>query len=237
VNPEVSEPPAAPTIFLLPPALLSGQRGRLLRGRKADFPAAVQLREAAGIPIAELFSFLSSLYFRGKIAYARRFASEHAETAILVIAPGFGLVPPEWPVTRERLRRLARTPVDPRRRSYHFPLRTAATALGERLPESARVVLLGSLASGKYIDILLPCLGGRLHFPCAFAGTGDMQRGSMMLTAARTGTELDYAPLLGTVRRPPPPAAPGSLATAATPGSHRWGIAFSGEEEIPTAER
>jgi len=189
--------PRCPTVFLLSPALVNGPRGRLLRSRRSSFPAAVQLRQGDALPIAELFSFISALYFRGKIAYAQFFATcpaEVADLSVLVIAPGFGLVPPEWPVTLQRLQRLARIPVDPERPAYVRPLRAAALDLHNRLPGGARVVLLGSLATGKYIDVLRPCLGERLHFPIAFTGTGDMQRGAMMLKAARSGKELTYAP-------------------------------------------
>jgi hypothetical protein len=192
----MSEPSTRhPTVFLLSPALVDGPRGKLLRSRRSTFPTALQLRQGLSIPIADVFTFISSLYFRGKIAYARSFARCPAAVthlSILVIAPGFGLVPPDWPVTLERLERMSRIPVDPSRASYVRPLRDAAIDLHTRLPETARVVLLGSLATGKYLDVLAPCLGDRLHFPSDFMGRGDMQRGSMMLNASRAGTELSY---------------------------------------------
>jgi len=73
------------------------------------------------VPIGEAFAFMSALYFRGKIAYARRFAvpppgapelPPELASGIFVITPGFGLVPPEWPLTPERFRKIRRTPVD-----------------------------------------------------------------------------------------------------------------------------
>ncbi|HXO43653.1 MAG TPA: hypothetical protein VN999_19555 [Thermoanaerobaculia bacterium] len=205
----------APKVFLLSPAIATGRRALQLAAPRASFAAAGRLRSPEGLPIGEAFCFMSALYFRGKLAYARRFASSWAGPpvlpecagqesrvelqpvpdagSILIIAPGFGLVTPEWPLTAERLRRLARTPVDPARRCYSAPLRRHARELVARVPAGARIVLLGSIATGKYLDLLLPILGERLLFPRAFTGTGDMRRGAMMLRAAASGEELDYA--------------------------------------------
>jgi hypothetical protein len=210
----------APKLFLLSPASATGVRALQLAAPGASFAAACRLRSPSGLPIGEAFCFMSALYFRGKIAYASRFAAAwpwppapaHPEppaplappacagSSILVIAPGFGLVPPDWPLTAERLRKLARTPVDPARRAYSGPLRRDARALAAVLPAAARVVLLGSIATGKYLDLLVPIFGERLHFPRAFAGTGDMRRGALMLRAAASGEELEYT-------RPPQAAA------------------------------
>jgi hypothetical protein len=169
-----------------------------LASPRASFSAADRLRSPEGLPIGEAFSFMSALYFRGKMAYARRFAAAWPEApeqpaSILVIAPGFGLVPPEWPLDLARLRKLARTPVDPASRAYSAPLRRQARELAQRVPAAARIVLLGSIATGKYLDLLVPILGERLLFPRAFAGTGDMRRGALMLRAAASGEELEYA--------------------------------------------
>lgn len=197
-------------LFLLSPASANGIRALRLVSPRAAFAAAHRLRSPEGLPIGEAFSFLSALYFRGKLAYARRFAAAAPAPApaatpdggsILVIAPGFGLVPPEWPLTSMRLRKLARTPVDPARRAYSGPLRRDARDLRERLHPNSAVVLLGSIATGKYLDLLAPIFGDRLLFPRAFVGAGDMRRGSLMLRAARLGEELEYAGL-ETPRRP-----------------------------------
>ena len=189
-------------LFLLSPASANGVRALRLASPRAAFAAAHRLRSPEGLPIGEAFSFLSALYFRGKLAYARRFAAAAADGgSILVIAPGFGLVPPEWPLTSLRLRKLARTPVDPAHRAYSGPLRRDARDLCERLQPNSAVVLLGSIATGKYLDLLAPIFGDRLLFPRAFVGAGDMRRGSLMLRAARLGEELEYAGL-ETPRRP-----------------------------------
>lgn len=138
---------------------------------------------------------MSSLYFRGKIAYARRFANpppEHDSGGALVITAGYGLVPPGWKIDRGRMRRLQRTRIDPGSRTYRVPLKADLEALSEECVGKTRFVLLGSIATGKYLDVLHPILGDRLMFPSAFVGVGDMQRGSMMLEAARSGIELEY---------------------------------------------
>lgn len=186
-------------LFLLSPAILSGERARQLASPEARFDTARRLRSPEGVPIGEAFSFCSSLYFRGKIAYALRFAAPPAgiEEGALVIAPGFGLVPVDWPLTLERLEALRRTPVDPGVPGYAEPLREQALALRGRLSSGTRVVLLGSIATGKYVDLLEPAFGERLVFPRCFVGQGDMRRGSLMLTAARAGEELEYTTLDG----------------------------------------
>ena len=149
-------------------------------------------RSDQGVPIALAFAFMSALYFRGKIAYALHFT---AIENIHVIAPGFGLVPPDWRITEERMKTLRRTPVDVRKRNYRKPLERDALTLVARVDDDAQVVLLGSVASDKYVDILWPIFGSRLRFPAAFAGLGDMARGGLMLRAVRADRELAYTTL------------------------------------------
>jgi hypothetical protein len=67
-------------------------------------------------------------------------------------------------------------------------------------------VLLGSIASPKYVDVLLDIFGNRLRFPRDFVGRGDMSRGGLLLRRAREGVELEYARIAGAARhgaRPP----------------------------------
>lgn len=189
--------PALPSfrIFLLSPANVSGARAVQLLSPRASFEAARRYRTPEGVPVAEAFSFMSALYFRGKVAYARRFAIPGPDESALVIAPGYGLVPLGWALTEERMRKLKRTNVDLRSRTYRKALTDHAKALAQRLPPDAEVILLGSVATGKYVDILLPLFGDRLRFPRCFAGIGDMSRGSLMLKAAASGEELEYATL------------------------------------------
>lgn len=145
-----------------------------------------------GVPIALAFAFMSALYFRGKIAYALQFAPTDS---IFIIAPGFGLVSPDWRITPERMKVLSKTEVDVRKKNYRKPLERDAKQLAEDLPKTTNVVLLGSVASGKYVDILWPIFGERLVFPAMFAGLGDMSRGGLLLRAARANRELEYTSL------------------------------------------
>lgn len=180
------------TVFLLSPANTSGIRAKQFTSPNAGFEAARMYRTAEGVPIALAFAFMSSLYFRGKIAYALHFAERDN---IFVIAPGFGLVPPDWRITEKEMKTMQKVPVDAKKRAYRKPLERDALKLAERLGKNAQVVLLGSVASGKYVDILWPIFGDRLRFPAAFAGLGDMSRGGLMLRAVRADRELQYTTL------------------------------------------
>ncbi len=181
-----------PKVFLLSPASMNGERARQLTSPQSTFEAAQLYRSPEGVPIALAFAFMSALYFRGKIAYAMHF-SDLENT--WVIAPGFGLVPPSWTITEERMKILRRTPVDVRKRNYRQPLERDAVALAQTLDSNSQVVLLGSVATGKYVDVLWPIFGKRLRFPTAFAGLGDMSRGGLLLRAVRANRELDYTTL------------------------------------------
>ncbi len=183
---------SGPKIFLLSPANTSGERARQLMSPRATFEAAELFRTAEGVPIALAFAFMSALYFRGKITYAMHFGGLENS---YVIAPGFGLVSPAWCINEERMKILSRTPVDVRKRNYRKPLERDALALAERIDTDTQVVLLGSVASGKYVDVLWPIFGDRLRFPSAFAGLGDMSRGGLLLRAARANRELIYTTL------------------------------------------
>src|SRR5437763_1292774 len=90
----------ASRIFLLSPARCDGERAKLILNPRAEFPLARALREPGGVEIGEVFSFLSGLYFRGKLAYARAFARASAATpGTLVITTERGLVSPHTRVT------------------------------------------------------------------------------------------------------------------------------------------
>jgi hypothetical protein len=160
---------------------------------RAKFDLAVQYRSADGVPIGDAFAFMSSLYFRGKLAYARRFAVP--SDGIFIITSGYGLVAQDWRLNEERMKRMKKIDVDAATRSYTKPLREHAELLKKALDEEAEVVLLGSIATGKYVDVLRPILGPHLRFPKVFAGLGDMARGGLMLRAARAGKELEYTTL------------------------------------------
>src|SRR5512144_2994727 len=179
-------------IFLLSPANLSGLRAKQLMSPRAKFEAAQMYRSEEGVPIALAFAFMSALYFRGKITYALHFAGIENT---FVIAPGFGLVRPDWRITEERMKVLRKTEVDVSKRNYRKPLDESARELASRLKGDDEVVLLGSVASGKYVDVIWPHLGDRLLFPSIFAGLGDMSRGGLLLRAVRANRELEYTSL------------------------------------------
>jgi hypothetical protein len=186
-----------PTLFLLSPASLNGVRAKQLMSPRAKFDAALRYREG-GVPIADAFAFMSALYFRGKIAYARHFAKPSQTLGgdgIYVITPGFGLVGQDWLITEERMKKMRRTDVDVSARNYVKPLKEHARAMSAELEHDAQVVLLGSVATAKYVDVLRPIFGQRLRFPSVFAGLGDMSRGGLMLRAVRANQELEYATL------------------------------------------
>lgn len=182
-----------PKLFLVSPANLSGLRAQQLASPRAKFDAAVRYRSAEGVPIADAFAFMSALYFRGKIAYARHFADP--PDGVLIITSGYGLVPPDWRLNEERMKRMRKIDIDVSARSYAKPLREHAGQLASMLSADAQVVLLGSVATGKYVDILKPILGPWLRFPRVFAGLGDMARGGLMLRAVRANRELEYTTL------------------------------------------
>jgi hypothetical protein len=184
-------------IFLLSPANASGLRAKQLMSPRAQFPTALRYRSEEGVMIGEAFAFMSALYFRGKIGYAIRFAepSTLGGFGVYIITPGFGLVPPDWKLTPERMKTMAKTPVDVKVRAYRKPLEEESKAIAAQLSPDAQVVLLGSVATGKYVDVLRPIFGDRLRFPAAFAGLGDMSRGGLMLRAVRENQELEYTTL------------------------------------------
>jgi hypothetical protein len=198
-------------VFLLSPANSSGQRARILMSERAAFPLAEQLRGPDGAPIGEVFSFLSGLYFRGKLAYARTFAappdpaSEVLGGGVLVITPSAGLRGADTRVTVEALQDFARVDVHAANLRYRAPLEASARAVRDEAGPDCDVVLLGSIASNKYVDVLLHVFGSRLLFPIDFVGRGDMSRGGLMLRHAASGIELEYVPVEGAVRHGPRP--------------------------------
>jgi|SRR5688572_7198998 len=193
----------ARTLFLLSPAHCGGRRAQLLLREQAEFPLAVRLRQA-GAPLGEVFAFLSGLYFRGKLAYAEAF--ESTDLRALVITPGRGLVPPQQWVRLEDLHAIAAVGVDADDPRFREPLARDLAAVAAALEPDDRVVLLGSIATDKYVDVLDAFIGERLHFPREFVGRGDMSRGGLLLRSVRAERELEYTLLRGAERRGPRPA-------------------------------
>jgi hypothetical protein len=189
-------------VFLLSPANASGERAALLLRDQAQFELARRLRSPEGAPLGAVYSFVSGLYFRGKLTYATRFAPD----SVFVIVPGAGLVSPATPVRRRDMLRYARVPVSPSEPKYRRPFLRDVRRLARDASPETTVVLLGSIATDKYCSVLLEVFGARLLFPSDFVGRGDMSRGGLLLRAARDGRELTYAPVAGAVRHGPRPA-------------------------------
>jgi hypothetical protein len=203
-------------IFVLSPANCSGRRGQMVMSPSAAFELAVRLRGRDGVPVGEVFSFISGLYFRGKLAYAQAFARPPEAgmplcgRGALVVTPTSGLRDVMTPVTVGALRTFAGVDIaadDPR---YRRPLERSARGLLAEIGDDCEVVLLGSIASAKYVDVLAGVFGERLLFPSDFVGRGDMSRGGLMLRAVAAGVELPCIPVSGAVRRGarPPKLAP-----------------------------
>jgi hypothetical protein len=194
-------------IFLLSPASCGGRRARLLLDPRAGFDLARALRTAPGAPLGQVFSFLSGLYFRGKLEYARTYARPpDGSPGVFIVTSGEGLCLPETHVQLDVLRRWASIPIDLRERRYTQPLlRDARTIASSIAGDHCDVVLLGSVATGKYVDLLQDVFGPRLVFPAQFVGRGDMSRGGLLLRSARNRSELRYVPVTGSVRRGPRP--------------------------------
>jgi hypothetical protein len=202
-----------PRLFLLSPANAAGVRAQQLLSPRAGFELARRVQSPHGAQMGEVFAFVSGLYFRGKLTYAQRFANVGDHPArtelgggVLVITPGAGLRSADTHVNAEALRLFAQIEIDLANPAYRTPLVASARRVARAIGDGGQVVLLGSIASPKYVDVLLDIFGPRLLFPTAFVGRGDMSRGGLLLRQARAGVELDYEPVMGAVRhgvRPP----------------------------------
>jgi hypothetical protein len=163
------------------------------------------LRSPIGAPLEKTFSFVSGLYFRGKAEYARRFGRALAGgPSAFVMTAGGGLCTLDETLTKTRLEAWQRVAVSEQNPHFTAPLQRHACELVDTHDASARFVLLGSIATRKYVSPLLEVFGSRLLYPRRFAGLGDMSRGSLLLRAAADGVELDYEPLTAAAhaRRP-----------------------------------
>jgi hypothetical protein len=218
------------TVFLLSPAYCGGRRATYLLRPDSSLTYAARL-VAGTLTLGEAFSFMSGLYFRGKLAYAMQFGQvgqvgrvgdfthsairrrepERMTSPIHIITPTRGLMPPDALISADLLREFAGVDVKTDDQRYRRPLDRDLEVLRRRLSPTARVVLLGSIATGKYVDALTAKFGERLHFPIDFVGRGDMSRGGLMLRSVASGIELPYSPLMPHVSRHgsrPPKLAP-----------------------------
>jgi hypothetical protein len=149
--------------------------------------------------LGDVFTFCSGLYFRGKLTYGRKFAQPpEGIPGVQIITPTRGLLSAETRIGSHDLREFITVAVDADETRFTGPLRRSAETLAAATCE---VVLLGSVATGKYVDCLLPILGKRLLFPSEFVGRGDMSRGALLLRCAARNEELRYISLSGSIRR------------------------------------
>jgi hypothetical protein len=182
-------------IFLLSPAHSGGKRAAMLTRPEATFELARQVQIGAA-SLGEVFAFCSGLYFRGKLAYASHFAEPpEGISGAQVITPSRGLVAAETLIGLRDLFEFAEIPVHPKELRFTDPLKRSVQAMSALA--SSEVILLGSVATGKYTETLLPILGQRLLFPADFAGRGDMSRGALLLRSVAAGKELRYVPVIG----------------------------------------
>src|SRR5437588_1804143 len=189
-------------VFLLSPAYAGGERARMILSQRAKFDLARLLRSRERATLGEVFAFLSGLYFRGKLAYANAFArTTNGISGVQVITPTRGLVDAATKISLRDLHEFAGVDIyegDPR---YREPLARDARRLARKLSAECEVVLLGSIATGKYVDVLLENFQHRLRFPADFVGRGDMSRGGLLLRCAVDKTELTYISVAGAIRR------------------------------------
>jgi hypothetical protein len=179
-------------IFLLSPANSAGVRAKLVTNESSAFELAVRLRDG-GAPLGEVFSFMSGLYFRGKLAYAEAFALPPPDLeGVFIITASTGLLPPHTLVTREHISQFASVPIDAADARYREPLERDARRLDLAAGPGCEIVLLGSIAGSKYVQPLGGIFGARLLFPAEFVGRGDMSRGGLMLRCVSSRTELSY---------------------------------------------
>jgi hypothetical protein len=193
-------------VFILSPARMDGKRAEMLLSERAQFDLAQRLR-LKSVPVGEVFSFLSGLYFRGKLEYARTFAKPpRGVPGALVITSNRGLLDADSPISSADLEAFSQDQIDLANPRYRKPLARHTKTLVKSTPPECEFVLLGSIATNKYSGILIEAFGERLRFPAEFVGRGDMSRGGLLLRCVREQRELEYISVAGAVRhgvRPP----------------------------------
>jgi hypothetical protein len=178
----------------------------MLLNAEAPFELARRLHAGGTVSLGEAFSFMSGLYFRGKLTYAQAFARPPGGSpGVLVITSNSGLVSPDTLVTAEELVAFSNVPIGAGDERYSQPLVRDALKLAAG-SSNCSIVLLGSIASGKYVDHLLPIFARNLEFPLEFVGRGDLSRGSLLLRSVLAGRVLNHIPVAGALlrgKRPP----------------------------------
>lgn len=188
-------------VFILSPANSSGERANLIYSPRARFELARRLQRGEQAPLGEVFSFLSGLYFRGKFAYSAFFGRPPKKLhPAYVITSNRGLLPATERISLEELLAFAEVPIDPREQKYRQPLVQSARRLARFAAAGCEFVLLGSIGTKKYAELLVEHFGERLYFPLDFVGRGDMSRGGLLLRSVAENRELEYVPIIGSTR-------------------------------------
>jgi hypothetical protein len=131
--------PSLSRVFLLSPANTSALRGQLLLNKGSQFELAHRIRRQ-GAPLGEIFSFISSLYFRGKLAYAKAFGnSPPGMPSMLALTTSRGLLSPKTTITLNELIEMSGVPIDLGDSRYREPLVRDARALADHLPRAPRL--------------------------------------------------------------------------------------------------
>jgi hypothetical protein len=187
-------------VFILSPANCNGLRAQWVLKKSSRSDLAMRLR-SGGVSLGEIFTYLSALYFRGKLAYARNFAEPPSSCpGILIITPTAGLLAHDTLIRLPRLRGFGRVPIHVKNQTYRAALRRSARELVTQVGTECEIVLLGSVATGKYLDILAPIFGRRLRVPAEFVGLGDMARGGLLLRCVRENRQLNYVEVASVLR-------------------------------------
>jgi hypothetical protein len=160
-------------IFLLSPANMGGVRAQQLTSSQSRFELARSFRSVEGVTIEEAFCFMSSLYFRGKLIYARQFVATpdaSPNSRILIIAPGFGLVSPDWRLTTQRTHVNVLSPI--------FGNRLFAPRSFVGIGDMSRGALLLRSAMSRteleYMPLNFACLRTRRRTSASFNGAQDL---------------------------------------------------------------
>src|ERR1700687_5976686 len=153
--------PLRARIFLLSPANTSGIKGQRLLSSTGESELAARLR-GLGAPLGDVYRSISSLYFRGKLDYAERFQNPPRGIAGIQIITGAGLMLPETVVTLSELRRISSTSIDAKNSQYRLPLDSALLRLREMVGNQTDIILLGSVATSKYITPITEVFRERL---------------------------------------------------------------------------
>src|SRR5204862_4453514 len=133
---------------------------------RAGLVLARQLQRGQKVPLGEVFSFLSGVYFRGKFAYSLTFARPPASVSgAYVITSNCGLMPAVQPISLRQLKSFATTEIDPGHPDYVRPLQLHARRLAKAIGSECDVILLGSIRTKKYAEVLAAHFGERLLFP------------------------------------------------------------------------